>query len=571
MVPQRQLTVATVAAFVLATYWVALAVGVDDPLVTHGVYLALHVLFVALVIARAVRRAEARPAWAALAVGLSSWTLGSIWQVVGDLMGATEPPFPSVADLFWLGAYPFVFASVTLLARPWLKRVPKAVALEALAVGFGTTAVVAAATVPWVVDNAAGLSLVARAINLVYPLADSALLAIGVIGAAVAGWRAGRTWALLSAGALALVVGDTLWVLEAAAGTWAPVMSSNAVFPLWPAFAAAAAWYPTPVARTAHFGSGVRTRAAALVSGVLSIGLLAANAWLAVPDVAIVLAALSLLLTMQGSGRTLADSLRAAREAAREREMVEDVRDAMDNGELDVYFQPLVRVGDGEVVGAEALLRWRRADGVFVPPDVFLPAVERSELMRPLTDWVLDRALAAAAGWHRSGHRIGVSVNLATGNLSEPDLPGRVLTALRRNELGAGTLTLEITETAAVEDNAMTGHVLRALRDLGVELSVDDFGTGHSSLARLAEFPISELKVDRSFVADMHTSERPIVATSIQLAQTLGLRVVAEGVEDQRTLDALVALGCDLAQGYYFSRPLPAVELAGWLNHPVSV
>ncbi len=117
----------------------------------------------------------------------------------------------------------------------------------------------------------------------------------------------------------------------------------------------------------------------------------------------------------------------------------------------------------------------------------------------------------------------------------------------------------------------MTGHVLRALRDLGVELSVDDFGTGHSSLARLAEFPISELKVDRSFVADMHTSERPIVATSIQLAQTLGLRVVAEGVEDQRTLDALVALGCDLAQGYYFSRPLPAVELAGWLNHPLAV
>ena len=117
----------------------------------------------------------------------------------------------------------------------------------------------------------------------------------------------------------------------------------------------------------------------------------------------------------------------------------------------------------------------------------------------------------------------------------------------------------------------MTGHVLHALRELGVELSVDDFGTGHSSLIRLAEFPIGELKVDRSFVMSMHTAERPIVATAVQLAHSLGLRVVAEGVEDQLTLDALAELGCDLAQGYFISRPLPAVEFAGWLNHPALV
>ena len=573
MVLQRQLTRAAlpVAGIALATYWVALAVGVDNALVTHWAYLGLHVTFVVPVIARAVLRRQDRLAWAALAAGLSSWTFGSTWQVARDLAGAAEPPFPSVSDFFWVGAYPFVFASAALLARPWLKRAPKTVALEALAVGLGATAVVAAAIMPWVTDNAAGLSLPARAINLAYPVADAALLAVGVIAAAVAGWRAGRTWALITAGTLALVIGDTLWALQAAAGTWAPVMSSNAIYPLWPAFAAVAAWLPTPASRTAHFGSGVRTRAAALVSGVVSVGLLVANQWLPVTDLAIVLAALSLLLTMQGTGRTLADSLRAARAVARERELVEDVRDAMDDGELDVYFQPLVNVCDGRVVGAEALLRWRRPDGVFIPPDAFLPAVERSELMGPLTDWVLDRALAAAGGWHRSGRPIGISVNLATGNLTEGDLPGRVLTALRRNEFPASKLTLEITETAAIEDDAMTGHVLRGLRDLGVELAVDDFGTGHSSLVRLAHFPISELKVDRSFVAGMHVAERPIVATSIQLARTLGLRVVAEGVEDQRTLDALATLGCDLAQGYFISRPLPAVEFAGWLNHPALV
>ena len=138
MVPQRQLIrVATFAAgLALATYWVALAVGVQSPLVTHWVYLGLHVTFVVPVIARAVLRREDRLAWGALAAGLASWTFGSIWQVARDLAGAAEPPFPSVSDFFWVGAYPFGIASAALLARPWLKRAPKTVALEALAVGL---------------------------------------------------------------------------------------------------------------------------------------------------------------------------------------------------------------------------------------------------------------------------------------------------------------------------------------------------------------------------------------------------------------------------------------------------
>ena len=166
---------------------------------------------------------------------------------------------------------------------------------------------------------------------------------------------------------------------------------------------------------------------------------------------------------------------------------------------------------------------------MFIPPDKFLPAVERSALMGPLTDWVLDRALAAASGWHRWVTGSASASTSPPATSSEADLPGRVLTALRRNEFPADKLTLEITETAAVVDSVMTGHVLHALRELGVELSVDDFGTGHSSLIRLAEFPIGEIKVDRSFVMSMDTAERPIVATAIQLARSLGLRVVAEG------------------------------------------
>jgi EAL domain-containing protein (putative c-di-GMP-specific phosphodiesterase class I) len=558
------------AATVLAAYWAALVVGVDSPLVTHWAYLVLHVAFVAPVIARAILKREHRLAWASLATGLTLWTLGSIWQVAGDALGVQRPPFPSYSDVLWLAAYPFVFVTLGCFARPWLRRAPVATLFETLAVGLGATALVAAAVARYVDTNAGELTLLGRIVTLYYPVADSGLLAVAVIGATIAGWKAGRTWMLIALGALALVVGDGLWALQASAGTWEPVMSSNAVFPLWPAFAALAAWLPNQPDRTSYLASGVRTHLAALASAATSTALLVANEWFAIPAPAVVLAALSLLVTVHGTGRALAVSLREARETARERDLVEDVRDAMRNGELDLHFQPLVDL-EGRVHGAEALLRWRRADGVFVPPDAFLPVVERSELMRTLTDWVLDRALAAASGWHRSGHCIGVSVNLATRNLSEADLPGRVLTALRRNEFPAHKLTLEITETAAVEDKPLTAHVLGALRRLGVELAVDDFGTGHSSLVRLAEFPISELKIDRSFVQRMHESERPIVATAIRLARMLGLRVVAEGVEDQLTLDALTELDCDLAQGYYISRPLPAVEFAGWLNHPALV
>jgi EAL domain-containing protein (putative c-di-GMP-specific phosphodiesterase class I) len=222
------------------------------------------------------------------------------------------------------------------------------------------------------------------------------------------------------------------------------------------------------------------------------------------------------------------------------------------------------------VVGAEALLRWRR-DGSNVPPDEFLPAVERSELMAPLTDYVLERALAEAARWHAAGHQLGLSVNLATANLSEPDLPARVNAALRRHRVPAAMLTLEITETAAVEDSVMAHSVLTALDEAGVSLSVDDFGTGHSSIVRLVRFPIGEVKIDRSFVREMHTSQRPIVATTIELAHALGLRVVAEGIEDEGTLLALRELGCDLAQGYHLSRPLSPADFRAWLQQPALV
>ena len=282
------------------------------------------------------------------------------------------------------------------------------------------------------------------------------------------------------------------------------------------------------------------------------------------PGRSVILAALALLTAGHRSGIALAARCAGTSAPRRSASCVEDVREALANQDLTLHYQPLVDARSGTVKGAEALLRWYR-DGAFVPPDSFLGAVERSDLMRPLTDFVIDRALETAAVWWADGYQIGISVNLATANLNEADLPGRVLHALCHHRLPPHALTLEITETAEIHDNVMAQHVLLALHQLGVGLSVDDFGTGHSSLVRLAHFPISELKIDRSFVQDMHTSKQPIVATAIQIAQTLGLSVVAEGVEDEVTLDALRELGCNLAQGYFVSRPLPSQEFEGWL------
>jgi EAL domain-containing protein (putative c-di-GMP-specific phosphodiesterase class I) len=556
-------------AVVLSAYWLALLAGTDSVLVTHWAYLILQIVPTAAVMARAGTRREQRAAWALLGSGLSLWTLGSVWQIVGHLRGIT-PPFPSVADGFWLGAYPFVFAALGVFARPWLRRARATVALDTLVVGLGMTAIVTALVVPWVVTNASHHSPLAQIVNLGYPLFDCILLSVAIIGSAVAGRGHGHTWKLLAAGAAALIVGDALWTLQAAAGTWEPVMSSNAIYPLWPTFVALAAWLPRRESRNVPTSGRVRTHAAALVAALSAVVLLVVNEWVAVPAVSVVLAARVLLVAVHRTGLAVAASLRASLDANRERDLVDDVRRALDHAEFELHYQPLVDAGTGAVRGAEALLRWPR-DGGFVPPDTYLPAVERTTLNRPLTDFVLDRALAAAAGWRRDGHAIGVSVNLATANLSEADLPGRVLHALRRHGVPASALTLEITETAQIDDNALAGQVLGALDGIGVSLAVDDFGTGHSSLVRLARFPICELKIDRSFVQEMHTAKRPIVATAIELAHALGLRVVAEGVEDQAALDALRDLDCDLAQGYFVSRPLPPADFAAWLRTPVFV
>ncbi|WP_432482820.1 putative bifunctional diguanylate cyclase/phosphodiesterase [Kineococcus esterisolvens] len=239
---------------------------------------------------------------------------------------------------------------------------------------------------------------------------------------------------------------------------------------------------------------------------------------------------------------------------------------AVQRGELFVQYQPQADPATGALVGAEALVRWRHPELGTVAPDRFVPLAERSDLVRDLTRVVLERALADVAGWRACGCDVTVSVNLSARSLADADLAGLVAEALQRHGVPARTLVLEITETGLVSHPERAGAVVRALRALGCSVAVDDYGTGHSSLCHLTDLAVDELKIDRSFVTAMTTdrTRAVIVRSTVQMARDLGLRVVAEGVEDAGTLRALAAMGCHVVQGTHVGVPVAPGEVL-WL------
>jgi len=243
-------------------------------------------------------------------------------------------------------------------------------------------------------------------------------------------------------------------------------------------------------------------------------------------------------------------------------ELIADLRRALDEDEIVVYYQPKAALATGRVVAVEALVRWQHPERGLIFPDAFIPLAENTGLMRPLTHHVLDRALAQSRAWD-----LGVAVNVSTRNLLDPTLPETVDALLERHGVAAERLELEITETTIMADPARAKAVLARLRAMGVGLAVDDFGTGYTSLGWLRELPVTTLKIDKSFVMDF---DSVIVASIVQLGRNLGLQVVAEGVEDAESWEALRALGCDLVQGYYLSRPQPEAVLTPWLRTAAS-
>jgi diguanylate cyclase len=247
--------------------------------------------------------------------------------------------------------------------------------------------------------------------------------------------------------------------------------------------------------------------------------------------------------------------------------VMDELRTALDSEQIIVYLQPQVHTGSGEVYGAEALVRWAHPVRGLLSPADLLPAAEQAGLLVPLADRVLDLALAAASGWWEE-RAVSVSVNLAAPNVTDLDLPHKFAAALVRHGLPPHALTLELVEDTLMADPDRGRAVLGQLRGRGVRTSIDDYGTGYSSLAYLRDLPLDELKLDRAFTQDLASSARAaaIVAHTVALAHALDLRVVAEGVEDAVTFDLLAELGCDVVQGFLVARPMPVATFRAWLD-----
>ena len=247
--------------------------------------------------------------------------------------------------------------------------------------------------------------------------------------------------------------------------------------------------------------------------------------------------------------------------------LIGQVRPAIDNEEFMLHYQPKARLSDGRVAGVEALIRWQHPERGLVAPDEFIPLVERTVLLRPLTQYVLNEALRQWQIWSSAGMRLEVAVNLSPRSLLDPQLPDQVGQLLERWEVPPRFLTLELTESFVMSDSGRSLGVLAGLSEVGVMLSIDDFGTGYSSLGYLKRLPIGEIKIDRSFVMNMHENgnDAMIVRATVDLGRNLGLRVVAEGVETRAAWDQLEAWRCDVAQGYFLSRPIAAHEITRWM------
>ncbi len=247
-------------------------------------------------------------------------------------------------------------------------------------------------------------------------------------------------------------------------------------------------------------------------------------------------------------------------------ELLRDLRQAAAHKQFELYYQPKIHAPSGEVTGAEALLRWHHPQRGMVSPAVFIPIAERHGLIGTLGQWVIDEACRQARAWRDQGLRMRVAINLSVHQLRQPDLAERIAKALERHQVNPQLLTCEITESVAMEDAEGTMRIFERLAAVGVHISIDDFGTGYSSLAYLRKLPARELKIDRSFVLDLETSAdaRAVVDAVVKLAQALGLKVVAEGVETEGQNQILRSLGCHELQGYLFAKPMSARALALW-------
>ena len=246
-----------------------------------------------------------------------------------------------------------------------------------------------------------------------------------------------------------------------------------------------------------------------------------------------------------------------------------ELRSALESGELELHYQPKADVISGRIVGVEALVRWNHPRHGLLGPEEFVPIAEQTGLIVPLTRWVLAAAMRQCRAWQEQGYELSVAVNLSARSFLDTALAVDIPQLLKVHNIEPTLLELEVTESTIMLDPARATATLERLSELGLRLSIDDFGTGYSSLANLKRLPVDMIKIDKSFVLEMATehSDAAIVRSTIELAHNLGLQVIAEGVEDRQIWEELARLGCDFAQGYYLSRPLPGRQARPEAGH----
>jgi len=252
--------------------------------------------------------------------------------------------------------------------------------------------------------------------------------------------------------------------------------------------------------------------------------------------------------------------------------LVNELRNAIELKQLSLNYQPKIRIESGEVIGAEALLRWKHPKLGFVPPDRFIPLAEQSGLIGSLTVFVLDTALSDLQMLQDLGHNLTMAINLSALSLQDPELMSLLHNAVDKYHIDPTRIMLEITETAVMDKTVHATEALDAINELGFNISMDDFGTGHSSLVNLRHIPLQEIKIDRTFIMNMLSTEddAAIVRTIIELGRSLSKVVVAEGVESEDILAELAKLGCHIAQGYHISRPMPFKDFVDWLDQYIA-
>jgi diguanylate cyclase (GGDEF)-like protein len=247
--------------------------------------------------------------------------------------------------------------------------------------------------------------------------------------------------------------------------------------------------------------------------------------------------------------------------------LLSELKAAIAQNELVLYVQPKLNLETAQMTGVEALVRWMHPKRGFMPPDSFIPFAEQTGYVREITLWMLNEAAVWASKWQRNGLDINIAVNLSVRDLMDLQLPQKVEEILAKNNLKHDRISLEITESTIMDDPERALSTVKQLHALGLKLAIDDFGTGYSSLAYLKQLPVSELKIDKSFVLNMENDlgDHMIVRSTIDLGRNLSLKIIAEGVENEKTWHMLKAAGCHFAQGYFMSKPIPAKDLEAWI------